>query len=485
MKKINRVLVNKKLTIILLSIILFLGFAVRLYKINNPIADWHSWRQADTASVTREYLKNGLDLLHPTYHDISRVQTNYFNPEGYRFVEFPLYNLIHFILYSIKPSLGLIIWGRIISIFAALNTATMLYLISKNFMSKWGALSTSFFYLFLPFNIYFTRVILPDPLSVSLAITSVFLFYQYSKNTKWHSAIFSSIFFALALLVKPHAIFFSIPIVYLALAKFKISKLLKSHILLIALNIALLPFILWRVWIYQPELIRGMTLYDWAFNGDGIRFKPAFFKWIFGERVGKLILGTWGAGFIAFALNSVNKKNLITLTFALGALLYVTIFATANVRHDYYQIFIIPAVALLLGQGVGAILKSKISKLPIKIFTILTITTLMIGISLHDIKDNYQINNPNIIEAGNAIDELASENALVIAPYNGDTAFLYQTNRRGWPVITEDIQGLIDKGAEYYVSVDLGSNDTNILKSRFKTEVQNEKYIIINLTEKI
>ena len=40
---------------ILFVIILLLGFGVRLYKITSPIADWHSWRQADTASVTRNF----------------------------------------------------------------------------------------------------------------------------------------------------------------------------------------------------------------------------------------------------------------------------------------------------------------------------------------------------------------------------------------------------------------------------------------------
>ena len=41
------------------------GVAVRLYKITSPIGDWHSWRQADTSAVTRNFVKYGSDLLHP------------------------------------------------------------------------------------------------------------------------------------------------------------------------------------------------------------------------------------------------------------------------------------------------------------------------------------------------------------------------------------------------------------------------------------
>ena len=44
---------RKKLVILIF--ILFLGLVLRLYRFDNPIADWHSWRQADTSSVSREF----------------------------------------------------------------------------------------------------------------------------------------------------------------------------------------------------------------------------------------------------------------------------------------------------------------------------------------------------------------------------------------------------------------------------------------------
>src|SRR5689334_19814520 len=77
---------------VFLGIILIIATVMRLYRITNPLADWHSFRQADTASVTREYVKHGIDLLHPTYHDLSNIQSGKDNPKGYRMVEFPLVN---------------------------------------------------------------------------------------------------------------------------------------------------------------------------------------------------------------------------------------------------------------------------------------------------------------------------------------------------------------------------------------------------------
>ena len=63
---------------LILSLILVIAFFLRLYKINNPLADWHSFRQADTAAVTRYYVENGIDLLNPRYHDVSaRAYSSY------------------------------------------------------------------------------------------------------------------------------------------------------------------------------------------------------------------------------------------------------------------------------------------------------------------------------------------------------------------------------------------------------------------------
>jgi hypothetical protein len=75
----------------------------------------------------------------------------------------------------------------------------------------------------------------------------------------------------------------------------------------------------------------------------------------------------------------------------------------------------------------------------------------MIITGFSQIKENYRINHPEIIEAGKVVDELTPKDSLVVAPYNGDTAFLYQTKRWGWPAIDDSIDHIIEKGADYYV----------------------------------
>lgn len=462
---------------ILLSLILILGFAVRLYKIDNPVADWHSWRQADTASVSRIYVEKGINLLYPRYHDISSIQSKISNPNGYRMVEFPVYNAVNALLAVNFKFLSLEEWGRLITIFSAIITSFFLYLIGKRLMGTAGGILSAFFYLFIPFNIYFTRVILPDPMGVTFAVISLWAFLKFADEDKGVFFYLSTVFFALAMLIKPYLGFYLVPIMYLAGEK----KVLKKTFYFFV--IAFVPFVAWRIW--ESRFPEGIPLFTWAFNGDAIRFRPAFFRWIFGERLGKLILGIWGLILFVFGVLKPKGKNSFINWFLLGALFYVVVVATANVKHDYYQILTIPAISLALASGTiflwtNTFFSKTLSRILVA-FSIL----MMLMVGWEEVKGNYMINHWEIIDAGREIDRITAKDALIIAPYSGDTAFLYQTNRSGWPVVDDSIDHIIQKGADYYVSVDLTSTDTLNFQKMFATVKETNAYIILDLHQRI
>src|SRR5437868_9737445 len=99
-----------KKTTLFLIVLLFFGFLVRLYRFDNPIADWHAWRQADTSAVSRNFVKNGFDVLHPRFDDLSNVPSGLDNPNGYRFVEFPIYNVMQAGAFRLFPVITLEEW---------------------------------------------------------------------------------------------------------------------------------------------------------------------------------------------------------------------------------------------------------------------------------------------------------------------------------------------------------------------------------------
>ena len=104
---------------------------------------------------------------------------------------------------------------------------------------------------------------------------------------------------AASLLLKPFTGFLFIPLGWMIYEKYGFKALLKPSLYLWA-ALSLLPFLLWRLWINQfPE---GIPASLWLFNDQGIRFKGAFFYWLFAERISKLILGYWGVGLLITGL---------------------------------------------------------------------------------------------------------------------------------------------------------------------------------------
>lgn len=476
---------NKKtiLEYLILSLILILGFWVRLYRINNSIADWHSWRQADTASVSRTYVERGINLLLPRYHDVSSIQTGKSNLNGYRMVEFPIFNALNAVLAQNFKSFSLEVWARLITIFCSLVTAVFLYLIGKLLLGAWGGLLSAFFYVFIPYNIYFTRVVLPDPMGVTFGVISLWAFLKFFDKDKLSYFYLSGIFFALMMLIKPYLGFYIFPIGYLAVKKYGLERIRRDKNLLIKAAvygaIAFIPFLIWRAW--EARFPEGIPFYSWAFNGNHIRFKPSYWYWIFGERLGHLILGSFGLVPFLFGALNTKVKNLFIHWFLIGSLFYVVVVASANVMHDYYQIITMPAISLALAAGSIYLWEQQVfNKLFARVLIPFSIGVMLIT-GWNQIVGDFNINHPEIIEAGAEVDRITPKNALVVAPYMGDTAFLYQTKRWGWPAIDDSIDNIIQKGASYYVSVDLASADTKMIEARFKTVEKTAKYIIIDL----
>lgn len=473
---VNKIMASKWFEYLAIFVILLGSFTVRLYKINNPVADWHSWRQSDTVAVSRIYADYGINLLFPRYYDISLTQTGYYNPQGLRFVEFPIFNLINVLAFKSLHHFSLEEWGRLISVFSAVGSTFFLYLIGKKFLGKWGGLLSAFFYAYIPYNIYFTRVILPEPMAVFFTVSSLWFFISFIDRKKSAFLFTSAFLFALALLLKPFVIFYFPVYAYLFIKKFGWKSLWTRTDIYIALDVALVPLFFWRIWMNQKPY--GIPASDWLFNGDAIRLGPAWWRWIFGERLGYLILGIWGVPLFVFGI--LKRKNWPIVLAGFGMFLYVAVVATGNVRHDYYQTQTIPAISLLLASGVIAIWQSETFNKWISRPFIVFAVVMMFGIGWYQIKGNYQINHYEIIVAGQEVDKLTPKNAIVIAPYNGDTTFLYFTHRFGWPVVDRSFDELIKLGADYYVSVNY-DNDTNFVLRKYKAIEKNNTFVIVDL----
>lgn len=477
----------KKLYLPALLFVFIIGFAVRLYGLNNPVADWHSWRQADTAAVARNFFKFGFDPLHPRFDDLSNIPSGFDNPQGWRMVEFPLYQVIGAGLHKYFAQFTIEEWLRLVTIAVSAVTAILLGIIVTEITDPLTGLVTATIFSLLPYNIYYGRTILPDPFMVFWSILSIFLLLKAKtkQGALWLIYIFlSGASASCAILVKPVAVFLLIPEVYLWLKSVKLNFRWFIGAVVFGL-IALLPFLCWRWW--ESHFSEGIAVYSWLFNAGNIRFKGAWFYWLFWQRLADLILGAWGI--ILFALGLIfpvtKREGWFFRWWLIGAISYLIVIARGNVQHDYYQILIIPVVSIYAAKGLIFLLTNKAINRIMGLGLAAVSLILAFAFSWYTIRTYYWINHPEIVEAGKIADRLLPKNAKVIAPYGGDTTFLYQINRQGWPIGFE-IDKKIAEGAAYYVTISPTDNDaeTKALTQKYKVLVRNDKYAIIDLTRR-
>jgi 4-amino-4-deoxy-L-arabinose transferase-like glycosyltransferase len=485
------------------GLILIIGLAllVRFYRINAPLADWHSWRQADTAAVSRNFIKKGFDWLHPRFDDLSNMASGLENPEGYRFVEFPIYNTFHALLAKYLPFFDLVVWGRLLSIFSSIGSLVFLYLIVRHFLGDKVALLSAFFFAVLPFNVYYSRVILPEPMMLFTSLGMVWLFISWIEREKSPSAslgvkgeksdkgrkrgvlVMATLFATASWLIKPFTLVLLLPVVYLAWKSWRLTNPKRWALLFFCFLVSLLPFIAWRWWMTNyPE---GIPFSPWLFNLSKIRLKGAFFWWLFAERIGKLILGSWGL--ILFGLGLIikpqPKEGWFFYSWLVAMLAYFVIVAGGNVQHDYYQVLTVPIICVFLAKGAWFLLAfpKKHFSLITNYLLLITSVLFMLAFSWYQVRDYFNINNLAIVEAGQAADRLLPERAKVIAPYGGDTAFLFHTNRQGWSIGVQ-IEEFIRQGATHYVNVNFDP-EVEWLMAAYCPLEKTDQYVIIELNK--
>jgi 4-amino-4-deoxy-L-arabinose transferase-like glycosyltransferase len=329
---------------VLLFVIIVLGFWLRLYRIESPVADWHSWRQADTAAVARSFYQEGFNPFIPKYDDMTGVsEFNLENPNRYRFVEFPIYNSLVYFAYLLNGGVDERL-ARLVSILFSLGSIIILFLLVRRIWGKLEGVLAALLFAVLPYNVFYSRTILPEPALVFFYLGALYFVDRYTlENKKW-LIIIGTFMTICALLVKPFAIFFLLPLGYSYARSYGVWPLQKRFVYFALLSA--LPLILWRIWIGQhPE---GIPASSWLLNGNGIRLRPAFFRWIFADRLNREILSIAGGAlfFLGVFLKAKRQTSWLLHFLLLSSCLYVVVVATGNVQHDYYQVVLVPAKLL-------------------------------------------------------------------------------------------------------------------------------------------
>ena len=151
-------------------------------------------------------------------------------------------------------------------------------------------------------------------------------------------------------------------------------------------------------------------------------------------------------------------------------------------QHEYYQIMIFPAVAMLVGVGVSYIhshSKQFISS-TILVPVIVACFAFSFFISYFTVRTYYNYSG-ELVQISQVIRDLTQKNDLVVTDTLGDTTLLYLSERRGAPAVYKDLTELKRDGYKYFVTQKLDVAE-EIITSRTHTPIfQSDKFVLFEL----
>ena len=440
-----------------LLILLVLACAVRLYHINSPIIGVHSWRQADTAAIARNFYENGYKFLYPQI-DWGGASA------GHVESEFPLYSFVVALFYQLSGVQEF--WGRLLSVIFSLVSIYFLYLLVKKFTDSNTAFWSAFFYGFLPLNIFYSRTFMPESAMLLCSILGVYLFSVWLDAPKLRYFLLSLIFIALAGLLKISNLYLGLPLFYLAWLKFG-KKVIFQWSLWVYAVLVFLAVGLWYYHAHQIFLESGLSFNIWGYGTDkwgnwnlvATReyWTHLFFSYLTG------IHFTW-IGFPIFFtglfLKTLNQKEKLFDFWLLGVLVFFVIVGRGNFVHEYYQLpFMIPA-AVYMGKVYGRYFDWKFWESR----KALILAVALLGILAFGSQRYFlylKAEDPEtseIFKLAQQVKEKTEKNSLVVAVDGNDPTLLYLCHRKGWHFLWEEadekfLKEKIQKGAKYVTGI--------------------------------
>ena len=441
--------------------VIVLGVLLRCIYVTAPLVDLASWRETQTAMITRNLVHQGFDIFHPTIDWFG-------NSVAYLALEFPLYNLVVGIFYAVFGEHEF--FGRLVSILFSGGTLVLFYLLARMLQDEKSALFSLLCFVLCPLSIFYGQTYMPESLMLFLSVGAIYFLLEWANTDRRGWFLLSVVFAACAFLVKtPVTIQLFIPLLYIFWRKHGRSVLAKKDFYLFFL-IAYVPILAWVI--YSQALTRP------SFPGESFEkfvgnLEPRFHIESY-LRIGGFVLvyllTPVGALFLTSGLFSRRLTSLerLLLAWFSSTVLYLLVFFPALEGHHYYLLPLIPCISLYIGKGIQLSREYFHKRHIRRIFRlgaacILMIATLgFIGLPLFHLSKQDTV----ILHAADAVRSHTKPSDLVLtatfhAKKNafGNPALLYYCQRKGWiELYPYDINRLLstvsrykNKGAAYLI----------------------------------
>lgn len=388
LKKMLKVFKIVKWQYLVLAAIIILGIFLRSYHINYPTIGYHNMKEDHYLSLALNMRESG-NLLRTTWYDCSgNLINDYFgNPyDGCsgNWGEHPVavWTLMMFLGIS-----GWEIWSArlMIILFSVLSVIPIYLIIKRLSNNEYISILSAFVYSVLPLSIFVGRNIQMDAPSYFFSLVTLYFMIKFIDHNKTKDVIIAAVFFTLAAWFKPLSLFVLFGLLFIIpLSKYKhyFTHIKEYKIEIFALLLAVVLYALW------PMLISGIVMpaakeagqagitSDWLGKNSWVDTSFSIFTSEYWKNNKMMIFsyisdnyswtGFWLAmlGFLLFALKYKSRISKFMFGYALGIIIYITLFAFKWNAHMYYQfpflMFAAAGIANVFFQA-GMILKSLLS----------------------------------------------------------------------------------------------------------------------------
>jgi 4-amino-4-deoxy-L-arabinose transferase-like glycosyltransferase len=336
-----------------------LAAAFRLYRIDTPLLDAHSWRQITNADIARHYALGSLNLFSP------RVSWGGLNGEVG--MEFPLLQWITGVVWRLATEDP--ISARAVAIVFSVAAVVCIYYLGSRLFGRPAGRAAAFLLAISPGAIYFGHAFLSDTPMLAFLIAAVLAWDRYFDRPTGSRAAVASLLTALAPLVKLPAILVLAPIAGLAWSRHGWGAL-KDRRLIAGTAASVVAVALWYSyadWIYlrtgltqavfrpsgtyPPDIAPGAiftSVSHWA-------TRERLLAWAFWEEMGRRFWNQhltpfgFGGTIVGMAMSWRNPRALAPALWTLAGVALVIVSAEGQYWHQFHQMPVLPPLMLFFG----------------------------------------------------------------------------------------------------------------------------------------
>lgn len=459
----------------IVALLIVLGVLVRAPLVFTPLTYSHSddWRQADTATIARNFYESGYDLFYP------QVNWGGVGP-GYVETEFQLYPFLIALLYAV---FGEQVWlGRLVSLLFTVPTFILFYLLARRILKRMAALWALFFFVISPLGIRYSVAYMPEATVFFFYVAALYLFVRWLDEERSAILWLAGLSTALAILVKPTSIHIGLVFLILLLARHGLRIVTMWRLWVFGL-ISLVPGAVWYLHARNLYLTYGNT-FGLLSGGDSklgsldYWLSPGFYlnlarleaRWVFGW-VGVL---AFIVGLVVYLRRRERRSWLLLAGVVTIAIYYMVVARYAQEAWGIqYHIYFIPYAALGVGLGLAWLFEGwnvslrGLRESP-RALVGLGLALLLLVAGGYIYRDLFVPSNQFLATCGEAVASITPEEALLVVSttsqieesgvpnnYQEPQIFFY-ADRRGWSLPSEwhqpdHLERFQEKGAAYFV----------------------------------